>query len=262
MTEKPIIENARDVAEKVATIILKDSYRNGRDESGVGVRDVLLFGSALRGEPAHDIDMLAIHNLYPLNELGFATIYDEHTGRMVPHPTANIQKGFYRPSGILKSMGGEGIYDLLEMEFKIEDVGRMQISKMRVLGDQYVGTLDLPYVGEIKFAKPVPFKAVLDTVSRAVDEKLRSRMVSTKVKALMKEHGLNLDEVLDLHAMNVRLLSAGEMKDERKIVVAQCVDPKFWNTVLTTGRLYNRDSGKFEIPVDQKYEGASQLFPQ
>ena len=106
------------------------------------------------------------------------------------------------------------------------------------------------------------FKTVLDTIGEAVDEKLRSRMVSTKVKALMEEHGLNLDEVLDLHVMNVGLLSAGEMQDERDIVVAQCTDPTFWNTVLTTGRLYNRDSGKFEIPVDQKYEGASQLFPQ
>ena len=77
----------------------------------------------------------------------------------------------------------------------------------------------------------------------------------------MTEQRLALNEVLDIHAMNVGLLDPEGMAEERKIVISQCTDPTFWNTVLTTGRLYDVDAGKFTIPVDQKYPGASKLFP-
>ena len=259
MTQKQVIPNALDLAEKVAETILRDSYKDGRDESIV--KDVLLFGSTLLSGEAHDIDMLAIHNSYPLNEFVFATIYDEKIGRTIPHPTANIQEGFYRPTRILKAMGGEGIYNLLEMRFEIEAVERRQMSEMRVLGDHYLGTLDLPYVGEIKFLKPVPYETVFDAVKSAINEKLVNKMVVTKVKALMEECELDVDKALDLHVMSRDLLSAKEMQNEREIVIAQCKNPTFWNTILTTGRLYNLDSGKFEIPLYQKYKGGSQLFP-
>ncbi len=259
MAEKQVIPNARDLAEKIAGIILRESYNPEHRESEV--KDMLLFGSALGRGPAHDIDMLVIHDNYLLDTFGFATIYDEHTGRLIPHPTANIQERCYKPEGILKKMGGQGVYDFNRMEEDIDFAQVRQIPKLRVLKDMYLGELDLPHIGRISFVKPVPYETVLDTLKRAVDEKLRSKMISTKVKALMEEQKLDLNEVLDLHTINVGLLSAEKMQTQRDIIIAQCKDPTYWNTVLTTGRLYNKNSWKFEIPVDRKYKDINGLFP-
>lgn len=262
MAERAYIPNSLDLAQQVAGIIVRDSYKAGGVQSCI--QDVLLFGSTLNNKPAHDIDLLVIHQHAPLNQFGFATLYNEHTAELVPHPTANLIEKFYRPEAILESLGGAGIYDFSGIIEKIDAAAHEQLrestSITRVPGDQYLGKLELPYIGEIEWVKPVPFQTVLDSIKRAVDEKLRSKMVSTKMNALMNEHELDMDSVLDLHVMDARLLF-GELPDERKIIVAQCQDPTFWNTVLTTGRLYSCDSGKFEIPLEQRYPSASQVFP-
>lgn len=266
MNKTQIIPHALELAENIAEIILKDSYRTkmfGEPNELLAessIKDILLFGSTLRGEPAHDIDMLVIHQNGRLNEFGFATVYDNNTAQLVPHPTANIQEAFYHPESILKAMGGEGIGDIFDMEWEVRDAKQRQITEMRVLENHYLGTLQLPYIGEIKFVKPVPLNTLMDAVDQAINEKLRSKMIATKVKALMEKQKLDVNEVLDLHVMNAGLL-LGEMPEEREIIVAQCKDPTFWNTVLSTGALYNPSSKKFELPVDSKYNNASNLFP-
>jgi len=266
MSKTRIIPHALELAENIAEIILKDSYRTkifGDPNELLAespIKDVLLFGSTQRGEPAHDIDMLVIHRYYQLDTFGFATVYDNNTAQLVPHPTANIQESFYQPMGILESMGGEGINDLFDMEWEIRDAERRQTTEMRVLENHYLGTLKLPYIGEIKFVKPVPLNTLIDTIDQAINEKLRSKMVATKVKALMEKQKLDVNEILDLHVMNQRLL-LGEMTEEREIIVAQCKDPTFWNTVLSTGALYNLKSKKFDLPFDYQYNNASNLFP-
>ena len=83
MTDKPIIPNAMQIAEQVAGIMFEFSYRS-TPWSGMPVEhqlpteqieDILLFGSTMKGEPAHDIDMLIIHNLLELSTYGVITKY-------------------------------------------------------------------------------------------------------------------------------------------------------------------------------------------
>ncbi len=106
-------------------------------------------------------------------------------------------------------------------------------------------------VGEVsKKAEAVLIK----TISR--------RMVINRVERVFNRLGLNLNETLDLHVMNRGLLVPGQYDEERAIAIQQCRDPSFWHTVLEAGRLYDRKSKEFSIPVSVKYPDALGLFKQ
>ena len=79
--------------------------------------------------------------------------------------------------------------------------------------------------------------------------------------------GLDINTILDLHVMSKSLLSLGAteereryLKEQRQLAVTQCKDPTFWPSVLESGRLYNKETGKFDTLVQTKYEHAIQLF--
>jgi predicted nucleotidyltransferase len=263
MAEKQIIPNAYDLAVKVAETILNKSY-HGVFNSQPSINDVLLFGSTMREEPAHDLDLLVLHKFHPLASYGVVTKYDEKTHSLIVNPDGNIQKGAPSES-ILHSMGGKDIYDLFDLEEEIDSIFHRNLASIRgtinsIEEKNYHGKLDLEF-GSIEFPEPVSFMEVLDARTKFIEEEIRSKTVLYKVKALVQERGLDLGTVLDLHAMDVDLLYTQKMQDEREMAIQQCTDPTFWNTVLTTGKLYNSESGKFDIPVDQKYEGATSLFP-
>ena len=48
--------------------------------------------------------------------------------------------------------------------------------------------------------------------------------------------------------------------DKRQIAVRQCGDPTFWYTVLQSGRFYDEKSGKFNVPIEERYPNAIELF--
>src|SRR3989344_5061624 len=261
MKKKPITPNALDLAQRIASIIINKSYVCRF--SGSAVKDVFLFGSTLRKEPAHDIDLLVIHNHSSLDKFGYATVYSEEAGRIVPDKNAKGLEACFKAEDILYSFGSKSVMDIFEAGMDIRRILNKQVMDMQTVsgdlpgGYKYTGTLDLPYVGEIEFNTPVTYDEICSRVDAVIKETINNPSVFGRVRSLMTEQRLALNEVLDIHAMNVGLLDPEGMAEERKIVISQCTDPTFWNTVLTTGRLYDVDAGKFTIPFDQKYPGAS-----
>lgn len=254
MPERRIVDNALGLAEDVAQIIFKDSYRN----SGYGIQDLLLFGSALNGK-AHDVDMLVIHNLSALGEYGIITKYDEQTGHVFPDPEANIEDRRYVASAILESMGSSEFPNFSRVYEEITRALREKVSGLRK-GGVYSGTLGLPYVGEVTIDETTEFRTVLDRMDEAVDRELKQKMVVERVKRLFKDRSLDVDTVLDLHVMHRELLSQNGADKQRALVIQQCRDQTFWHTVLTTGKLYGGESGKFTVPFEQRYVTAADLF--
>ena len=265
MGEKSIIPNALDLAQRIASIIITESYATGFSDPAV--KDVLLFGSTIRKEPAHDIDLLVIHDHSPLDEFGYATVYSEEAGRIVPDQNATGLEAGFKAEDILSCLGSKSVMDIFEAGMDIRNNMNKQVRDMQTVsgdlpgGYKYTGTLDLPYVGEIVFSKPVTYDEICSRVDAAIKETINNPSVFLRVRSLMTEQRLALNEVLDIHTMNVGLLDPEGMAEERKIVISQCTDPTLWHTVLTTGKLYNPDSNSFDLAVDKKYVGASKLFP-
>ena len=87
--------------------------------------------------------------------------------------------------------------------------------------------------------------------------KLVEMMAVTKVAELYKQRGLDLDATLDLHVMHYSVFEDYAL---RNLVIKQSRDPTFWHSVLTSGRLYNAETGKFDTAFEEKYHGKSELF--
>ncbi len=51
-----------------------------------------------------------------------------------------------------------------------------------------------------------------------------------------------------------------DFEETRCYAVMQCTDPTFWASILEEGRLYDRETGDFSIPLEEKYPGAVDLF--
>ena len=117
MEERPVIQNARLIAERVAYHIFNHSFSDSYLDRGV--RDVLLFGSTLRENP-HDIDMLVIHTLHGLESFGMITRYDEKSGRMVVDDEVKIEEGRYNAEAILETLGSPSFEDFYEAKESIE----------------------------------------------------------------------------------------------------------------------------------------------
>ncbi len=268
MKSTTVVPNAMRLAENVARAIFDFSYKAVYGDPHYGVHDLLLFGSTLTEQSPHDIDLLVVHNMNLLGELGIATQYDVKQGRCVPDPKAKIEKGDnYCASRILEAMGSPEFEDWIEFKGKIGDLEREDLHNLSKSGGRYGGTVDLPYVGEIQIAENSDIRAVFDQIeaaSQPVIQRYNAGRVFVKVEGLLKPLGLEVDDVLDMHAMERRLLIEDELShekgDERQIVIGQCRDPTFWQSVLRTGRLYDKERGTFSVPVEQKYPGVVELF--
>ncbi|NQV91220.1 nucleotidyltransferase domain-containing protein [Candidatus Woesearchaeota archaeon] len=104
MTE--YLPHAQGYASDIARIIVDHSYKGSLNSFDY---DVLLFGSVVRGEKAHDIDMLIIHNNRDLNEYGMATTYAGSRKGMIPdpNPSVAIEEGQFSPQELLKALSSK-----------------------------------------------------------------------------------------------------------------------------------------------------------
>ena len=281
MANKPIIPNAMNIAEEVAKIMFEFSYRSTQFE-GIPVEyqapaeqidDVLLFGSTVRGEPAHDIDMLIIHNLSELFTYGIITKYDEHKGEAVPDLDAKIEDKRYQAISILDSMGSPRFADYQDEDFELGDALLNSTRKLRDTfdPDYYEGevrTIELAEGLNIEMTISREFvREDYDRAHEAIRNYLSQDMVRTKIKEMFDRLGMEINTTLDLHVMSAQLLSPGKTEDvktylkkQRQLAVTQCRDSTFWPSVLESGRLYNRETGKFDTMVSTKYEKAIELF--
>ncbi len=251
-SEKPLINNALELAQNVAEVILDNCYAKSVD-------DILLFGSTLTRE-AHDIDLLMIHHFYPLEEFGKFTKYQDGCG-LVLDLEAKIENGRYKASLLLKKMGSPEFIDYYEASNEIMDALEAEIPKIRNDEDYtYEGIMTLPYLGQVSIDPKTEFYLkVLETIDDLFKERFEQRMVVEKVKKYFADKNLDMNEVLDLHVMDREVLSpVGE--NDRKLAIQQSRDPTFWYTVLTVGRLYDRGTRTFTIPVEEKYPQAIELF--
>jgi len=279
------VRNALPLAEKVAHEILDKSYRRGlpdpnenfqRDNPvsfSSGVYDVLLFGSTLKSKDAkkspckspHDIDILVIHDLYELSKCGLITKYDDEERRCVPDlkPEHTMEDGVCSATGILNYMGSKIHDDLLETDFAVTRSIREQIWNIRVTGvdkPYYEGKLEHNYIGTVNIKKTEDLRDVLKEVDRAFDREVKSKSVIANIENLFKRRIPKINDVLDLHAMHVSFLNPNLAEEEREIAIKQCADQTFWYTVLDSGRLYDFNSGKFTIPITDRYPEALEAF--
>ncbi len=206
--------------------------------------------------------MLVIHNNSYLTAWGSITTYNEKAGRCIPDlDTKDLQKGVCSASTILKAMGSPAFGYEHEANSEVTAALREQTRAQGMhRNDDYSGTFDLPYVGIIEIEKQPNFRDFLDAVFNIVDKQLHNSTVIGKVEELFK--GRNLDvKILDFQAMHAGLLSPKEFyAEDREIAIKQCADPTFWHTLLTTGKLYNKEIGKFTDPIQEKYPMAVELF--
>ncbi|MDP2749490.1 MAG: hypothetical protein Q8O89_01500 [Nanoarchaeota archaeon] len=288
MENKPPVANALDIAENVAKIIFESAYGN---KIFGEIRDILLFGSTLTGKSykssdnktPHDIDLLVIHDLFLLNELGMFTKYDNKTSRTVPDFDADITQQRNSPESILEEMGSKLGPNNYAFRERIDNGDREHpglftqwqgLRKVTGAGTiiQYGGVMNLAELGEVNIpikeinpSSPEAVKEGYNHISeyfnKAFDEKFASKFTVNKVKQFLEQQGLSIKQTLDIIVMNQGLLKPGDdYQEERNLAMKQSGDPTFWNSIMVSGRLYNQLSGKFDISFNEKYPGSAELF--
>lgn len=279
MSDK-IIQNPLEIAEVVARLILEYSYRNNRNVEGLhnyGVHDILLFGSTLRGD-AHDVDMLLIHNLPELHDFGIVTEYDPKSGYWYPNPDAKREDVRWTSENILEALGSPEVQNPIEKRFLIGDAvcdiyyPKSKFIPMGRRGDgvsvgeeitiyPQSGTVDFEVIGEC-YVDIEDHEGTEQRVNALFEEKITKRQAVNQIRNALAARGLEINGTLDMHVMERYLLCSDKADDDRAMVIRQCRDPTFWYSVLTSGRLYNKETGKFDQTVEQKYPGAYRFFRQ
>lgn len=258
MTDRPIIPDAANIAADIAEIVLKDSYKPPSGQPPV--RDILLFGSAARGEPAHDIDLLLFHSSYTLDQLGLVTVYDEHLGGLVPARNINPHKDSNPNDAILSAIGFREIPDLGHYFSNATRSFRSQLRSLVQSDGRYSGIVHINHLPPVILHPGTSLASALTQFDRVLYDHIASQSPHDRVIALMKSYGLNFLQDLDLQTMNLGLLNPDIMKECRKQAIGQCADPTFWQTVLSEGKIYDPATRLFETPVSDKYPGATQSF--
>ncbi len=280
MTE--ILQDPLGIAEVVAQLIMEYSHSSQGDIQIKGlddkrVYDILLFGSTLRGD-AHDVDMLLIHNLPELYDFGIVSKYDPNSRLCFPDPDAKREDVRWTSEDILDALGSPEVEDLLDEKWSISDAVHKCFTTRRVFvrtgsrfdgisvgyNDEvapYSGNFTFDVIGEV-YVNIDDHEGTMQRVNTLVKERITERQAVTKIKKALAQRGLPVNDTLDLHVMARYLLRPDKGAEDRAMVIKQCRDPTFWYTVLTSGRLYNKDTGKFDQTIDQKYPDACKLFQQ
>jgi predicted nucleotidyltransferase len=264
------------VAEEIAQAILQHSYSKG-DEY---VYDLLLFGSTATGirykqkehDARPDLDILVIHQLPGLLRFGYFTVYDPKKGRCEFDPNADITSRRYSSEVILNAMGTPNIADLDAAYNEIFETVHQQrlfdlASDHSELFDDFneetqptpLRSVQLPYIN-VEFSLEEEAKVLYDKLDQIVKEHIRAYSARHHVELVLKKHGLTLDS-LDLLVMHKTLFTQTQEGTElRGHTLTQSRDPAFWYDILGNGKLYNPETGKFDMSFDQKYPGVRELF--
>ncbi|OGI63676.1 hypothetical protein A2642_05175 [Candidatus Nomurabacteria bacterium RIFCSPHIGHO2_01_FULL_39_10] len=223
-----------------------------------GVHDVLLFGSTMRGEESHDIDLVLIHNQNRLQEYESKLKYGKDGCSVVDFSRKIDEKRLYNPSTILRDLEGRDITTChFEEGLQIQEYFKYVVERAD-RENSFSGTFCLDYIDN-----PVVFtskdRAGFQKEVDVLFEYLMEGKVNTKVRGMFSERGLNVDGDFDLLLLSKETLYSSGAK-RRGVMTDLCRDPTFWYTVLSEGRLYNLATEKFDLEVEQKYPGAVELF--
>lgn len=211
-----------EVAKDVAEIILTKSWDQ------VGVKDVILFGSASRGNTnPNDLDMLILHDGYKLQEFD-RDPYGERADWIrqsdMPPISGNMRYDAY---GIFHKLGYKG--DPAD-NYQTDDFTKEE----RLIQDSAFNNI-------VKRVEPFGIRPP---------------------KGWEFEDRDQFAALFDVHVLSTGLLKADAYgASRREEAVKSCRDPTFWHTVLSAGKLYDSDKHDFTMSVNDKYPGAVDLFP-
>ncbi len=227
-----------DIAKDVARVIFEKGYEHRR------VVDVMLYGSTLTSPTPNDIDLLIIHN---------------HGAKMKcfsPYETLRVDE----PVGE-KNARDSAFGILRRLGYKHERRGNDSV--VVAVGERIVGLGMGRYTAE----KIDEEARVWERTSKEVFEYVDEPNVATHID-LYGIEGLFDINVLDCLLLQQSILNAGEdstvkstVAGMRKKAIKSCRDSTFWHTILSEGRLYDRAKYDFVIRVNDKYPGATDLFP-
>ena len=220
--------------------IAKDTAKSIHEKAldASGVVDVILYGSTLSSESPKDIDMLVIHDGGRLRAFSpYSTLrVDEPIGK------ENARDSAY---GIFRQLGYK--HDDNKTDTVAVAVGK------RIEGLNAGTVTDEQIAGETKLWK----------------DWCEKEYGSFELADRLDIHGIN--NVFDVIVLHVGALMAdandqvagiyGTITGMRKSAVESCRDPTFWHTILSEGRIYDREKHDFSIKVEDKYAGAVDLFP-
>ena len=268
------IEERVGIAENVARISFEKAWRD--QESGRGIKGIMGFGSTIAGKrykkkeqgAEEDIDLLIIHDHPELVRFGVFSKSEELD------ENADITEDRYHPAEILNGMGsrfGYGHYVLekvLGIDPQHAEEGYGRVYERFTNGDGvYGGEFSFPGIGRINIPKREfgNEREGRRYVEISFNEKARGviweELVIGNVESYLEERGFRIDQLLDLAVMREGLLFADRCQEERADILRQSKkDPTFWRTVLETGKLYNQETGKFDLGIEDRYKGAVGLF--
>ncbi|MAG60775.1 hypothetical protein CL619_03235 [archaeon] len=263
------LSKAQELAAITAKTILEKAYI-GED----GQYDVMLFGSTIREEAEpKDLDLLVIHNHPPLDIYAFFTEYDPSEGDWVAMDRARI--------GVLENSVELFLKQLGSHEFRSNKIARNFFARLGLFKQKISTVEGSHWINEDRRRKKLEDLPVNtgyfefgDLMIRIDPEKDRdaqinefrakysNKFVWDSVKAEFAKHdGLDYS-VLHLMAMNQGVLEPTNKLCAwtRGMMLKQAPDAQFWPDILTEGRLYNSESGEFDIAVVDKYEKAIDLM--
>jgi len=224
-----------DIAKDTAKAIHEKSW------GANGVVDVMLYGSTLTSKSPKDIDLLVIHDggrLRPFSPYSTLRV-DEPVGK------ENARDSAY---GIFRQLG-----------YKTE--GRGNDSVAVAVGKRIAGLGAGNFTEEEIAEKTKDWERVSREIFKFHDE--------PDVSNSYDVHGINnIFDVIVLHAgalmadANEQVAGRyGTITGMRNSAVESCRDPTFWHTILSEGRIYDREKHDFSLRVEDKYAGAVDLFP-
>lgn len=262
-------ENGYDkLAEQVAKIILEQSHPSR------GVQDVLLFGSTARGElQPKDIDLCIL-----FDEGAKKSMIDFYQMHYEKETDGRKTIG----EGILSELGSP-VYH--ESVWTLRKSGVMAIALNMALAGNGLSAdfgfhedwLEHPE----KYARQICRKAYASAkkpcdeavVSQfwadveAAHEKLKrmenAQSVLTLVDGVFAGIERAVTSVLDLRVVPTNILDpeSGHGAYNRREGIKNSPDPTFPHTMFSTGVLYDRFTGMFSMPLEEKYPGSLVLFP-
>lgn len=187
------------------------------------VADVALFGSTARGQAPRDIDMLILHNGDRLKEFDDIDPYGSRVG--------------WKNVSDISPQKGNNRYDSFSIFHRLGSKTYTKKDERQRCRGQVVDSS--------------PLGSILKTAGQMLIKHPKYIYGFKDRKAFSK--------LFDVHVLPVDFF-ANQNAQKRMEAIKSCRDPTFWYTVLGECKIYDLSAHEFDIPFQQKYLGALELF--
>ena len=239
-------ESFYEIARDVAGIIYRKSYAD------VNLKEIMLFGSALRTDKPRDIDMLLLHTGDRLDEFTSSKYAEEGSTGIYDVPAESTGSRRCDPFSIFRNLGyrtttTERAVRLIGERIKNLELGTKTDAEIKQLMRIYnVSEEDIAAYDDIYGINTIFDVHVLHTGLLGDQEPIN------RDAKWYRENGQHFDKII--------LGRAREYTEARNKAIESCRDPTFLHRVLSEGRIYNPAEHDFTFSVEDKYPGALKLF--